>query len=107
MLQSYGLSSTLASSIDKGSYLNVPEDGMVSTDNNIFMHFEGDDGFMGKCFFFLTLKKASMVRKLRNRCAQLLLNRCVIFPSDLIICAITLFIFLRKRRNGWERTAQI
>ena len=53
MLQSYGLSSTLASSIDKGSYLNVPEDGMVSTDNNIFMHFEGDDGFMGKCFFFL------------------------------------------------------
>lgn len=42
-VQTSGLSSTLASSIDKGPYLNVSEDGMVSTDNNICMHSEGDD----------------------------------------------------------------
>lgn len=45
-VQTSGLSSTLASSIDKGPYLNVSEDGMVSTDNNICIDSEGDDGVM-------------------------------------------------------------
>lgn len=45
-VQTSGLSSTLASSIDKGPYLNVSEDGMVSTDNNICMDSEGDDRVM-------------------------------------------------------------
>lgn len=41
-----------------------------------------------------------MVRKLMNRCVQLLLNRCVRFSSDLIIYVITLFIFFRKGGMG-------
>lgn len=45
-VQTSGLSSTLASSIDKGPYLNVSEDGMVSTDDNICIDSEGDDGVM-------------------------------------------------------------
>ena len=38
---------------DKGRYLNVLEYGMVSTENNIFMCSEGDDGFIGTHFFYL------------------------------------------------------
>ena len=79
--------------------MNVLEYGMVSTENNIFMRSEGDDGFIGTHFFF-TLKKSPMVRKLMNRCVQLLLNRCVRFSSDLIIYVITLFIFFRKGGMG-------
>lgn len=45
-VQTSGLSSTLASSIDKGPYLNVSEDGMVSTDDNICIDSEGDDRVM-------------------------------------------------------------
>ena len=41
-----------------------------------------------------------MVRKLMNRCVQLLLNRCVRFSFDLIIYVITLFIFFRKGGMG-------
>lgn len=67
-VQTSGLSSTLASSIDKGPYLNVTEDGMVSTDDNIFMHSEGENGVIGKDLFLPS--KSSTKLSGENECAN-------------------------------------
>eukprot|EP01018_Ginkgo_biloba_P019986 Gb_16502 [translate_table: standard] len=56
-----GLSSTLASPIDKGPYLNVSEDGMVSADDNNFMHSQANDESIGYDQALLPSKPSSVI----------------------------------------------